>query len=424
MKNDLEIMGRTALFRAKESEPGTPSENGGVSVALDPGSAITSAETTEHDADTIHGSELPASIFSAGREASGALSQKAAKPDFMAFVLACFFGKCTSEAAGATGFMHTITSDPSPVLPTFTAVQKRGGGIMAERLSGNAVDSFAIEVGDGWVAASADIIGTGHRETNYTKETVTAPANAASITLDANGVHGADALERLANLYRVRAKDGGSDAWSVLSVATVSADVPAAITFAAPLGESADPVGYEVDYIPTEPAWCALPDFIDESPMRLVDAKVIVDGHFDGTSITGGEELRGALRSLVISGVNNAELRRFPGEGGPAAEVTRARREITISLTESMRTTVRARQADFPEIGRLSLMLVIRGAQMDPGSGKYFGAELVFPNCGILAAPVTTEGGRLAHAGDLVVMDDGTYGGALVRLFNKQAGYL
>lgn len=424
MKNNLEIMSRIAVFRTAETEAGTPSESSGVSVDLDSGSGIKSILAAAHDGDTVHGSELPARIVASHREASGTLSQKRAKPDFLAFVLAYFFGECVSGQVSGTAYRHEIFPAGGPYLPTFTAVQRRGADLFTERLAGNYIEGFTLSLAEGWVSLSADVIGTGAREVNYERESVTAPANAPSITLTANAVEGSTAAARLANVYRVRARDAGSEAWQTLDVVSVSADAPAVIAFAKALGETGDDVEYQVDYIPAEPDWCALPDPVDESPLKLTEARVVVDGWFDGSDLMGGEELKAEVMGFTITGKNNLELKHFPGESGPAAVAARGGLSLAVSLTESLRDTVRAWQCDHPETELVSLALKVRGAEIEPGSGAYFGGEIIFPRCGILAAPVEVQGKRLALAGDLVVMDDGTYGGVIVRCFNRQTGYL
>lgn len=422
-KNSLEIMGRIAVFRARESEPGTPQTAGGVSLDLDQGSAIKSALAVEHDRETIHGAELPTRLYAANRAAAGRLSEKRAKPDFLAFVLAYFFGECASAAAGDTAYEHVITPTAGLTLPSFTAIQRRGRDLFTERLAGNYLEAFTLELADGWVSLSADLIGVGAREVNYEREVVAAAANAAAITLAANGVAGSTPAERLANVYRVRAKDTGSEVWKTLGVTAVSGATPAVITFSAPLGSGSELVNYHLDYLPTAPAWCVLPPAVDESPLKLTEARIVVDGYWDGSSLEGGEELKAESLSFTVSGKNHLELRHFPGASGPAAGAVRGGRELTIALGETLRDTVREYQADHPETERLAVALLVQGAEIDPG-GARFGAELIFPACGILSSPVTVQNQRLAREGDLIVMDDGTYGGAVIRCFNQQESYL
>jgi hypothetical protein len=388
------------------------------------GSGLTCRAEAVHDGESVHGSELPTRIDAGPLETGGSFVQKRAKPDFLALVLAYFFGQCDSTLVGASAYRHLVTPLSGLELPSFTAVQRRGAGVFNERLAGNYLESFILELADGWASLSAEVLGIGAREVNYDHEVVSAPANATSITLAVSGVAGATAAARLANVYRVRARDVGGQAWQELTVTAVSAAVPAVIDLSEALGTSGDDVDYEVDYLPVEPAWCVLPGSIDESPLKLVEARVLVDGYFDGSTLSGGHDLSARLESFSVSGKNNLELRRFPGSSGPAGHALRGARELTISLTQSLRDTVLLYQADHPETERLAVALILAGAEIEPGSGARFGVELIFPCCGIIQAPVTVAGRRLAQAGDLVVMDDGTYGGVAVRAYNQQVGYL
>ena len=251
MKNFLESTGAFALFRGRESAPGTPSTTGGVTVRLDAGGGIKSAVETSHDGDTVRGAELPGRVFAAARSAAGTLAQKRARPDFIAFVLSYFFGACVSAAEGA-GYSHVITPAAALDLPSFTAVQRRGRDIFTERLAGNYLESFRLDLGDSFAALSADIIGTGARQTNYERETITAAGNTLAITLG-HAVSGATAAERALSLYRVRARLTGSPAWRGATVASVSGANPAVVTLAAAVGETADPAEFQVDYLPAAP---------------------------------------------------------------------------------------------------------------------------------------------------------------------------
>jgi hypothetical protein len=421
-KNFLEQMSRIALFRASESEPGIPSTDAGVSMDFDSGSEIKSTIAVEHDGETIHGSETPTRLYASHREAKGTLSQKRAKPDFLAFVLAYFFGECASAPLGDTAYRHTITPVSGLHLPSFTIIQRRAADIFTERLAGNYLESFKLELGPGWVSLSAEVVGTGNREVNYDHEVVSAPANALAITLAEKAVEGDTEAARRANVYRVRAKDAGSEAWETLTVSAVSDTTPAVITFAQALGESGNSVDYHVDYIPAAPAWCTLPEYGDESPLKLVEARVVVDGFWDGNELLGGVELQGEALAFSVAGKNNLELRHFPGASGPAAGAVRGGRELTINLTETLRDTVRQYQSDHPETETVAVALLLQGAEIDP-AGPRFGAELIFPRCGIMAAPVVVQGKRLAQAGDLIVLDHQPES-VVVRCFNRQQGYI
>ncbi len=425
-KNFLEAMGRIAVFRAKEQSLGEPQAGSGVSLALDLGSGLGLERTIEDDRDQLRGVELATSLYHAGSTASGKLSQKRAKPDFLSLVLAYFFGSISSREVATGIYEHVISPSPELDPPSFTLVQRRGDSILKERFSGNLIEGFSLDLGESWVGMSAEVKGIGKRETNYTHETVSTPADSLELTLAANGVEGLSAAERLENVFRVRAKDTGSNVWKVCKVTGVSAATPAVLTLEEAVGESSDPIDFHVDYLPTEPAWCDFPGEVDESPLRLVDAQVIVDGYFNGNEVLGGEIISGDLLGFSLQGKNNLEIRKLAdGSNDPwASEAVRGQREIALKLSERLRNTIRQWQADHAESEQLSVHLRIRGTEIEPGSGYYFGADLIFPKCGILNAPIAVAGKILASDGDLLVMDDGNYGGVFIRAWNQVSGYL
>jgi len=50
--------------------------------------------------------------------------------------------------------------------------------------------------------------------------------------------------------------------------------------------------------------------------------------------------------------------------------------------------------------------------------------EIIFPKVGVLNAPLSVDGKRLAEAGDLQVLEDDTYGSVIVKVKNLQATYM
>jgi hypothetical protein len=425
-KNFLEQTGRLALFRDREDPKGTPETGNGVSLDLDQGSGLGLARTIEDNRDQITGGEGPSEIYYGGHTAAGKLSQKRVKPDFLALVLAHFFGACTSTSVGTSAFRHAITPLPDLDHPSFTLVQRRGHSILKERLAGNHIEGFTLELGESWASLSAEVKGWGKREVNYFQEVISAPANSTSITLAANAVEGGDAAERLENVFRVRAKDVGVEVWSLPGVSGVSGDTPAVLSLRSAVGTSADPIDFHVDYIPQEPAWCTFPPAVDESPLKLVEAKVVVDGYYNGTDLVGGEVISADALSFSIAGTNNLVIKHAPDGSGAlhAVQSLRGGRQVTIKLSEKLKNTIRQYQLDHADTERLAVALVLQGAEIDPGSGIRFGAELIFPSCGILAATIAVHDKFLAQEGDLIVLDDGVYGGAIIRCYNRQAGYL
>lgn len=424
-KNFLEQTGRIAVFRDRENPKGAPQTANGVALDLDAGSGLGLNRSIEDNRDQITGVEGATEMFYSGHTAAGKLSQKRVKPDFLTLVLAQFFGACASAAVGTSAYRHTITPLAELDHPSFTLLQRRGNSILKERFAGNHIEGFTLELGESWASLSAEVKGWGKREVNYAREVVSAPANSTAITLAANAVHGASAAERLENVFRVRAKDAGSGVWTLPGVSAVSGATPAVLNLGTAVGTSSDPIDFQVDYLPEESGWCAFPGPVDESPLKLTEAKVVVDAFYNGTGLVGGEVISADVVGFSIAGVNNLVIKQAPDGSGSlsAAQSLRGGRQLTIKLGEKLKTTIRQWQLDHADTERLAVALVLQGAEIDPG-GARFGAELIFPCCGILAAPVAAREKFLGQDGDLIVLDDGTYGGAIIRCYNQQTGYL
>jgi len=425
-KNFLEQLSKISIFRPKESSLGAPQTEAGVSVAFDTGSGLGIERVIEDDRDQIRGVEFPTRLYATGQTAFGKLGQKRAKPDFLTFALAYFFGQIESQQVASGIYQHIIRPFDSIYPQSFTLLQRRGDSILKERFAGNLVEGFSLDLGDSWVSLGVDVKGIGKRDTNYQREIAAAPANSAQITLTQNGVQGGSGEERMENVFRVRAKDVGANVWTVCKVISVSADTPAIITIEHAVGSSPTPINFQIDYIPTEPAWCQFPQWLDESPLRLIDAQVIVDGYFNGSEMTGGEIVSRDLLSFSIQGKNDLDIRKLADGSSElyASDAIRKGREITIKLSERLRNTIRQWQADHPETELISLYLKIRGAEIVPDSGYYFGADIIFPQCGILKALISASNKVFAQEGDLIVMDDGSYGGAFIRTWNQVSAYL
>jgi len=425
-KNFLEQTGRIAVFRDREDPKGNPETAHGVALDLEPGSGLGLNRIIEDNRDQITGVEGATEIFYSGHTASGKLSQKRAKPDFLAFVLAHFFGACASTAVGASAYRHAITPLAELDHPSFTLVQRRGNSILKERWAGNHIESFTLELSESWASLSAEVKGWGKRELNYFHEIVPAPANSTQIALADNAVEGASAAERLENVFRVRARDAGSEVWTLPGVSAVSDADPAVISLKSAVGTSSEPIDFHVDYIPKEANWCVFPAAVDESPLKLVEARVVVDGYYNGTELIGGEVICADALSFSISGTNNLDIQHVPDGSGAlhAAQSLRGGRKLSIKLSEKLKNTIRQWQADHAEAERLAVALILQGAEIDPGGGVSFGAELIFPSCGILAAPIAVHDKFLAQEGDLIALDDGIYGGVIIRCYNRQTGYL
>jgi len=411
------------LYRDAESPKCAPSTTGGVTMPFDPGSGLRLVRDTADDGDEVAGREGPSRLFRSGVTAEGTLKQSRARPDFCLFVLAYFFGSISTEGVGAQAYKHIISPLEGPDHPSFTLCRRLGDSVMKERLAHNLVKGFSLKLGEPWVGMQADIAGGGKRDVNYAREIVSAPENATELTLASSAVEGETASERLENVRLVRVKKYGESSWTQVDVTAVSGDSPAVLAIDPP-GSGAETVDYQVYYHPEEDAWCAPPATLDESPLRLVEAKVVVDGYFDGSDVIGGTTLGGELVSCEVKGENELDIVHVPDASGGlyAAESWRASRTVTVKLARRFRDIVRQVQLDEDDF--LSLLLRIRGAPIPDGGGASFGFDMVFPRVGIVDAPVVADGKILAEEGDLKVLVDPEWGMGRVIGHNTVAGYL
>jgi len=422
-KDYRESLSCTWVYRDAESPKGSPASSGGVTMPFDSGGAVRLVRDTADNSDEVAGREGPSELFPAAVTAEGTLKQTRARPDFCLFTMAYFFGQASSEASGSGAYKHTISPLADPDHPSFTLCRRHGSSVMKERFSHNLIKGFTLKLGDAWVGMEAEISGGGKRDVNYEKEIVAAASNATQLTLAANAVEGDTAADRLENVRLVRVKPDGGNAWTTVDVSSVSDATPAVLTITPP-GSTSAVADYEVFYHPSEEAWCTPPATLDESPLRLVEAKLVLDGHFDGSTVTGGITLGGDMLSCEVRGENEIELVHVPDASGSlyASESWRTARSVGVKLSRRFRDIVRQAQLDANET--MSLLLKIEGALIPDGGGARFGFDIVFPRVGVLDAPVSANEKVLAEEGDLRVLEDPTYGLGRVIGHNTVDGYL
>jgi len=411
------------VWRCAENPKGAPSTSGGVTLPLDSGSGLTLKRATEDDADEVSGREGPFQLFRTACAAAGKLKQKRARPDFCLWSLAYFFGCSTAESAGTGAYKHAIRPLEGPDHPSFTLCQRRGESIMKERYAHNLVEGFTLSLGDAWVGMDTEVTGAGIRDVNYMRETARAAENATSLTLAANAVEGDSAAERLENVRLVRAKLTGDVKWTSVAVTAVSGDAPAILSITAP-GAGTGQIDYEIYYHPSEADCFDPPNTLDESPLRLAEAKVVIDGYFDGSDVSGGVNLGAELISCEVSGANKIAVEHAPDGSGAlfATQSYRESRSITIKTARRFRDIVRQVHADDNEI--ISVLFRVRGAEIAGSGGVKYGFDLVFPRVGIVDVPIVVKDKILAEEGDLRVLCDPVYGMGRVFGWNTVSQYL
>ena len=223
---------------------------------VQPDSFLSSGKMTEKEEVLAGGPGEPARLYKFGGEASGPFSPGKMQPQHLAFLAAFGLGSVATVAAGATGYLHTITPLTSPLddkrdLPTTTAVQ-RVGTLFKRCYAGLGVDSFTLGFKrNDWVTMSGQFKGTGKTQLNLLKGTVAGNSDDTTITL-ANAVQGADATARLDSVHQVRFKLDSGGGYSEVYVREVSDASPAVVTIDAPDSSGTNPGTYEIYYVPDE----------------------------------------------------------------------------------------------------------------------------------------------------------------------------
>ncbi len=394
-----------------------------LSVMADMGDVFNLEMRRETNADEATGREEADYIYDNGHTSQGNLNFSKAQPQHFAFLLAYGLGVCSSAAAGI-GQEHTITpidgdTDADRSLPSFSMMQRYGKTVLKRRFMSMFVDSVSATFAkDDWVKCNGTIKGTGKHADNVLEETVSGLDTAVSLVLAANGVQGATAPERLDNVQRIKA-ELTPGVWTEVAFSAVSADVPAAITITAP-GSGAVSVDYRILYIPVEAAEFSFPAKIQETPLRVAEMRVLMGATWNGTVFEGGRALTSEVNSIQYDLNNGLEIEFVPGAGGSyATSCFRPARTQTLKLDRKFKDFIlQQHMADNDQFG---FHILCQGAEYE--TGQRYQVEFIFPRVAVLNSPLSVNGKVLAEAGDLTVLEDGTYGSVIVRVKNLQAGY-
>jgi hypothetical protein len=394
----------------------------GVSLLADIESVINLTPRREHNGGEMTGHEEPDTVYDLGALAEGSLVFSKAQPQHFAFGCAFALGSSAAAAAG-TGYQHTITPvsgdlDGSRSNPTFTLAQKFGD-VLKRRFAGMAVDALTAKFEkDKWAALTLDLKGTGKVTDNVTEETVTADPAVTSLTLAANAVEGASAAARLNSVHRIRC-ELAAGVWTEVAFSEVSAATPAVITITAP-GVTGTDIAFKILYVPDEAAWAAFPARVAETPLRVAELTVKTGGKWTGSAFAGGKTLAAEVRSIEWSFKNNFEVEFTPGAGGAyASRVFRGGREQTLKLDREFRDFILGQSIS--DNDTFGVYLLCEGAVYD--DPHKYQVEIIFPKCAVMSAPLSVDGKVVAEAGDLVVLEDATYGSVIVKVKNLQAAY-
>ncbi len=207
--------------------------------------------------------------------------------------------------------------------------------------------------------------------------------------------------------------------WTEVAYSAVSGATPAVITITS-AGGGHVLKDYKVLYIPAESDWMVFPAQVNETPLRVSEMTLKVGGAWNGAAFVGGRNLESELKSLEWKLNKNMAISFVPGGGGlHASRAQRDGRQQLIKLNRECREYILQQHLEDNE--EFGLYALAEGALYD-ATYKYQ-AEMIFPKVGVLAAPITVDGKRLAEAGDLRVLQDATYGSVITNVQNLQTKY-
>lgn len=370
------------------------------------------------------GKEEADRLYDLGGTVAGSLAFSRAQPQHFAFLLGYAMGEVTTSPAGTSGFRHVIRPRPGEVdlarsNPSFTAAMRFGRQVMKRRFASCFVDQVRVEFAkDGWAKITGTVKGTGKVADNTRVEVVTAAYNAASLSLAANGVEGADAAARLANVQAVKVLNPATQAWDEVNYTAVSGGTPGVVAITPP-GGSAGTTTYKVFYIPQESGWMALPNRVEEPPLKVSQLTVNIGGRWNGSSFTGGYAPGAEVRRIVWTFQNNLSPERSPGGGEFANRAFRSGREQKLAFDRDFRDFLMAQSLKDNDYFGLHLKAV--GPEFV--TGVAYQVEIIFPRVAVSAAPVRATQRRLAEELEFAVLEDDTYGSVIVQVQNLVGSY-
>lgn len=396
-----------------------------LSLLVDQGDILDLERRRENNQNEMTGQEEPDTVYDLGNKSTGKLTFNKAQPQHFAFIMGYGLGSVATAAAGSLGKQHTITPiandlDIARSNPSFTAAMRYGDQVLKRLFASMFVDSFtATFKKDNWCTISAALKGTGKVSDNIENETISAKDNVTTLTLAANGVHGATAALRMDNVQSIKAFYLG--VWTEVAFSVVSAATPAVITITSCGGAGTNSILYKVLYIPTETGWMTFPSRIAETPLRVAQCSLNIGGSWSGTAFAGGRTLTTEVSSIEWTCNNGLEIDFTLGATGAyAGRCFRPQRTQTLKINREFRDYIMQQRID--DNDTFGVHVLALGAEYE--TGHNYQVELIWPKCSILNAPLSVDGKKLAEAGDIVVLQDATYGSVIARVKNLQTAYV
>ncbi len=393
------------------------------SLLVGEGDILNLSPRRETNADEANGREEADLIYDLGATAEASINFLRAQPQHYAFLLGYGLGFCDSSALGS-GYSHQISPiqgdlDYERPQPCFTAAQRLGDTVVKRRFSSFFVDSVTASFNkDEFCKLSAGLKGTGKMDKSVTTETISAAANATAISLAANGVAGDDSAARVDAIHQITV-ELTPGVQTEVEYSSVSGDAPAIILITSPAAVE-DIKTYTILYAPTAAAWQSFPARVTESPLKVCGMTLTVGGTWNGSVFQGGRLLTSEINSVDYSLVNGLEISFAPGGCDQHANTcSRKARVQTLKVNRDMREYILQQHLETNAV--FGVQIECEGAEF--ASGENYGVSFVFPRCGVLTAPISANGKKLGEAGDLQILEDSTYGSALVTVVNQVSQY-
>jgi len=369
---------------------------------------------------------LPTRVDRGGHTMAWQASTDRAQPQHVGFVLAYGLGQVSTSGPVDSLYTHTITPrDALELVPFTLAVRKGGpsGGTINERFASACVNSFTISLSGSYLQVSADVIGTGYRDTDLVEEVVSALDNATSLTLAANSVYGASAQDRLDSVHQVQSSfNDANDYYSTpVNVTAVSSATPAVLTIDS-LGGAGSNTNYRILYRKGGVSWVSFPARVDTSPFRVGQVVMKVNGDWDGSNYNRGFTLGCDVRSISLTWNNNAAPRFCMSGAGDYADMIQAGdAELTLSMERELWDWW-FQQVGYNSPRSTSLYLKIV-SQETVGSSSNPSLEIILPKIGIIGEPIEAADGRLVTRLDIRGLSHATYPGIVAILKDAFTSY-
>jgi|LGVF01.1.fsa_nt_gb hypothetical protein len=376
----------------------------------------------ENNVDELTGKEEADVIYALGGTSAMAWTFKRAQPQHFAILYAYGFGNIVSSDLVGGGRLHTIKPIDGDLQllrsnPTMTLVFREGDVIDYAKYTSMAVESVTSTFRkDDWVSVNGSLVGTGKHELLSYQETVVDAEDTTELTVVDGTINGSDSASRADNIHQVRMQESTGE-WSEIGVTGSSSDTTIQIIAG---GAGIEDRTFKIIYLRGGQTWTAERDMVYESPLRVSEVEVNLGGKWNGTEFVGGKTISNQISDITHTVTNGFAVEFLPGAGGNfASRIFRPARTQTLTLNRELRDAIIKHYANTVEY--FGVKIVATGAAIS--ATENYSVTLIFPRCGILDNKVSVDGQRINEAGDLSVLEDATYGSAIVLVQNEIATY-